>query len=464
MLTAGTPRPATGGVNSGGGGGIEQEQEQRQPQQQPLMFSYLRKNRKTSGTQQQLEGPAAGALERRAMASGALRGCGGGRLSDINGGGGGGGKDGQGPTGLAAATAAAVVAAADCDEGPVEAIWVDDVLSTGSSLADGVQLMRDVYGVKVVGAVFLIDRSVDRQQQQQQQLQPVNVCKEGGSEADTATARARCLSDDGKGVESSEVLLRGLDVVAQADDVRFSIGVALQEAGLDENMTGREILATQGRLFGLNRSEIADRIEQLAPILEMRALDQLVSSYSGGMARRLDLAAALMHNPSVLFLDEPTTGLDPPSRLRVWEEVRRLNREFGLTLFLTTQYLEEADELADRVGIINAGRIVAEGTPGELKRAIGTDVVTVVVDGDADAAKAVLEGIGGIEGVDVFGDEVRVGTENGSQALSPVAIALGSAGIKVRELSLRTPTLDDVFLDVTGTHLDAGSSAEGSST
>ncbi|MEC7145223.1 MAG: DUF4162 domain-containing protein, partial [Actinomycetota bacterium] len=236
------------------------------------------------------------------------------------------------------------------------------------------------------------------------------------------------------------------------------------EAGLDENMTGREILATQGRLLGLNRSEIADRIEQLAPILEMRALDQLVSSYSGGMARRLDLAAALMHNPSVLFLDEPTTGLDPPSRLRVWEEVRRLNREFGLTLFLTTQYLEEADELADRVGIINAGRIVAEGTPSELKRAIGTDVVTVVVDGDADAAKSVLEGIAGIEGVDVFGGEVRVGTENGSQALSPVAIALGSAGIKVRELSLRTPTLDDVFLDVTGTHLDAGSSAEGSST
>lgn len=256
----------------------------------------------------------------------------------------------------------------------------------------------------------------------------------------------------------------GLDVVAEADDVRFSIGVALQEAALDENMTGREILATQGRLFGLNRFEIADRIKQLAPILEMRSLDQLVSSYSGGMARRLDLAAALMHNPSVLFLDEPTTGLDPPSRLRVWEEVRRLNRKFGLTLFLTTQYLEEADELADRVGIINAGRIVAEGTPGELKRGIGTDVVTVVVDGDADAAKVVLEGIAGIEGVDVFGNEVRVGTENGSQALSPVAIALGRAGIKVRELSLRTPTLDDVFLDVTGTHLDAGSSAEGSST
>ena len=254
----------------------------------------------------------------------------------------------------------------------------------------------------------------------------------------------------------------GLDVVAEADDVRFSIGVALQEAGLDENMTGREILATQGRLFGLNRSEIADRIEQLAPSSRCgRSINwfRLIRAWP----RRLDLAAALMHNPSVLFLDEPTTGLDPPSRLRVWEEVRRLNREFGLTLFLTTQYLEEADELADRVGIINAGRIVAEGTPSELKRAIGTDVVTVVVDGTLMPPSRYWRAAG-IEGVDIFGGEVRVGTENGSQALSPVAIALGSAGIKVRELSLRTPTLDDVFLDVTGTHLDAGSSAEGSST
>ncbi|MEO0494135.1 MAG: DUF4162 domain-containing protein, partial [Actinomycetota bacterium] len=151
----------------------------------------------------------------------------------------------------------------------------------------------------------------------------------------------------------------------------------------------------------------------------------------------------------------------PPSRLRVWEEVRRLNREIGLTLFLTTQYLEEADELADRVGIINAGRIVAEGTPAELKRSIGTDVVTAVVDGDPLAAKAVLDGIDGLGGVDVFGDEIRVGTERGSQALSPIALALGNAGISVRELSLRTPTLDDVFLDVTGTHLEVQNAQEG---
>ncbi len=249
----------------------------------------------------------------------------------------------------------------------------------------------------------------------------------------------------------------GLDVQKSPDDVRLVIGVALQEAGLDANMTGREILVTQGRLFGLSRAQIDARIEELAPILDMGSLDRLVGTYSGGMARRLDLAAALMHNPSVLFLDEPTTGLDPTGRLRVWEEVRRLNREAGLTLFLTTQYLEEADELADRVGIINEGRLVAEGTPTELKRSIGTDVVTAVVEGDPMVAKRVLDEVAGLDAVDVFDDEIRVSTDNGSRALSPVALALAGAGVQVRELSLRTPTLDDVFLDVTGTHLEGGS-------
>ncbi len=248
----------------------------------------------------------------------------------------------------------------------------------------------------------------------------------------------------------------GLDVVESAGDVRLRIGVALQEAGLDKKMTGREILVTQGRLFGLTRSEIERRIDDLAPILDMAAIDRLVGTYSGGMARRLDLAAALMHNPSVLFLDEPTTGLDPPGRLRVWEEVRRLNREIGMTLFLTTQYLEEADELADRVGIINAGRIVAEGTPTQLKRSIGTDVVSAHVDGDVDAACAVLVEIEGIDSVDHFGNEIRASVHNGGAALSPIALALDRAGIPVEELALRTPTLDDVFLDVTGTHLEGG--------
>ncbi|MEM7141184.1 MAG: ATP-binding cassette domain-containing protein [Actinomycetota bacterium] len=243
----------------------------------------------------------------------------------------------------------------------------------------------------------------------------------------------------------------GLDVVDDADAVRLAIGVALQDAALDDRMTGREILDIQGRLFGLTKSEIARRIEELGPILEVDALDRLVGTYSGGMKRRLDLAAALMHNPSVLFLDEPTTGLDPPSRLRVWDEVRRLNRDFGMTVFLTTQYLEEADELADRVGIINDGRLVLEGTPGELKRSIGNDVVVARLADAGDVALDVLRSVDGVEQVERFGDEVVVTVNDGSRTLSPIALALAHASIEVRELALRTPTLDDVFLEVTGT-------------
>ncbi len=248
----------------------------------------------------------------------------------------------------------------------------------------------------------------------------------------------------------------GLDVVADAHEVRFSIGVALQDAALDDRMTGREILETQGRLFGLHRPEVAQRIDELSPILEIDALDRMVGTYSGGMKRRLDLAASLMHNPSVLFLDEPTTGLDPPSRLRVWDEVRRLNRDFGMTVFLTTQYLEEADELADRVGIINQGKLVLEGTPSELKRSIGTDVVIAELDDHHDRAVELLAAVEGVAHVDRFGDEVVASTKNGSATLSPVALALDRAGIAVRQLSLRTPTLDDVFLDVTGTRFEGG--------
>jgi ABC-2 type transport system ATP-binding protein len=171
------------------------------------------------------------------------------------------------------------------------------------------------------------------------------------------------------------------------------------------------------------------------------------------MRRRLDLAAALVHNPDVLFLDEPTTGLDPISRVRVWEEVRRLNTELGMTIFLTTQYLEEADELADRVGILNAGRLVAEGTPEALKRSIGNDVIVVRVDGDGTAARASLTGIAGVQAVEARGGDVVVTATNGAATIGPVAVALDSAGILVRDLTLRTPTLDDVFLELTGSHI-----------
>jgi ABC-2 type transport system ATP-binding protein len=168
-------------------------------------------------------------------------------------------------------------------------------------------------------------------------------------------------------ITSGSAHVAGLDVAREPDAVRTRIGVALQEAGLDPRQTGRELLVLQARLFGLGPGEAAARAEDLLELVELEdAADRLIKGYSGGMKRRLDLASALVHRPEVLFLDEPTTGLDPASRLRIWDEVRRIN-DRGTTVFLTTQYLEEADALCDRLAIIDDGRIVREGTPAELK-------------------------------------------------------------------------------------------------
>ena len=249
----------------------------------------------------------------------------------------------------------------------------------------------------------------------------------------------------------------GHDVAHEPDGVRLSIGVALQEAALDDKQTGRELLRLQGRLYGLCKAEIDERVADLSELVDIGdALDHRIGTYSGGMKRRLDLAAALVHNPRVLFLDEPTTGLDPASRVKVWEEVRRLNADLGMTILLTTQYLEEADQLAHRVGIISAGRIVAEGTPAELKRSVGDDLVVVEVDGPPDRGVAVLDGLPGSTSVTVAGAEVLVSVDNGAAAVSPIAVALAQAGITVKALTLRTPTLDDVFLELTGNRIQEG--------
>ena len=168
-------------------------------------------------------------------------------------------------------------------------------------------------------------------------------------------------------ITSGSARVAGVDVAGDPDEVRRRIGVALQEAGLDPRQTGRELLVLQGRLFHLSPSEAAARAQDLLELVELEdAADRMIKGYSGGMKRRLDLASALMHEPEVLFLDEPTTGLDPASRLTVWDEVRRIN-ERGTTVFLTTQYLEEADALCDRLAIIDDGLIVRQGTPVELK-------------------------------------------------------------------------------------------------
>lgn len=254
---------------------------------------------------------------------------------------------------------------------------------------------------------------------------------------------------------SGTATVAGYDIVGDTENVRLRIGVALQEAALDAKQTGREILDMQGRLYGLTAAQRNSRVNDLLSLVDIgNAIDNMVSTYSGGMKRRLDLAAALVHKPEVLFLDEPTTGLDPVSRAAVWQEVRTLNSEMGMTIFLTTQYLEEADELADRVGIIAKGKIVAEGTPSDLKRSIGADVILARVPlADAHTAEATLRGIAGLDHIEVKGDSIVIGVQHGAAALSPVAVSLSEAGVQVLELTMRTPTLDDVFLETTGARM-----------
>jgi ABC-2 type transport system ATP-binding protein len=250
-------------------------------------------------------------------------------------------------------------------------------------------------------------------------------------------------------------VVAGYDVATQPDKVRLRIGVALQEAALDPKQTGLELLRLQGRLYGLSRGEIDGRLEDLGRLIDIGdALGRPISTYSGGMKRRLDLAAALVHNPEVLFLDEPTTGLDPVSRARMWEEVRRLNQELEMTIFLTTQYLEEADALAHRVGIIDDGKLVAEGTPDALKRSVGSDVIVARVDGSAWQAKEALAGVAGVRSVEARGDDIIVTAADGAATIGAVAVALNAVS-PVRHLSMRTPTLDDVFLELTGNHIQS---------
>jgi ABC-2 type transport system ATP-binding protein len=250
---------------------------------------------------------------------------------------------------------------------------------------------------------------------------------------------------------SGRATVAGHDIARAPEAVRLRIGVALQEAALDDKQTGNEMLSLQGRFYGLSRGATEKRVGALRELIDIGdALDDRVGTYSGGMKRRLDLALALVHDPTVLFLDEPTTGLDPTSRSVVWQEIRRLNSDLGMTVFLTTQYLEEADELADRVGIIRKGLIVAEGTPEELKRSVGTDVIVVRVDSDVDAARAAVDALGEVDHTDRHGDELVAAVDDGPRSISPVALALAAADVAVRDLSLRRPTLDDVFFSVTG--------------
>src|SRR5215213_2693012 len=255
----------------------------------------------------------------------------------------------------------------------------------------------------------------------------------------------------------------GHDVVAEADAVRRSIGVALQEAAIDPLMTGRELLRMQGALHGLRRGAANDRASALlARVGLTQAGDRRVGGYSGGMRRRLDLALALVHRPPVLFLDEPTTGLDPTSRAALWREVRSLNAD-GTTVFLTTQYLEEAEQLADRVGIIAAGRLVAEGTPDELKARVGEPTLHVELADPASAPRAreALAGLGALEPENPAAPcRIALRAPAGKGAIAPAIRLLDEADVEVEAVEVETPTLDDVFAAVTGSHLEGTAAPE----
>ena len=252
---------------------------------------------------------------------------------------------------------------------------------------------------------------------------------------------------------AGQAFVAGYDIVKDADKVRRSIGVALQDAAIDPLMTGNELLELQAVLYGIPANQMKKRADELLERVGLTAAaDRRVGTYSGGMRRRLDLALSLIHQPTVLFLDEPTTGLDPMSRLTLWEEVKRLNSE-GTTVLLTTQYLEEADQLADRIAIIDHGKIVCEGTPRDLKAQVGapTLLITVATHLTGTATQVLKE----------FGDmrptaegTLGVGLNAGVEAVTDVIRRLDEAGIRVQHLELNEPSLDDVFAEATGYRLE----------
>jgi ABC-2 type transport system ATP-binding protein len=261
---------------------------------------------------------------------------------------------------------------------------------------------------------------------------------------------------------SGTARVAGYDIVHEGPQVRASIGAALQEAALDPFLTGRDHLRLQAALHGLSRPERKKRADELLERVGLsEAADRKVRGYSGGMKRRLDLALALVHRPSILFLDEPTTGLDPQSRTALWSEMSRLAREDGVTVFLTTQYLEEADVLADRVGIIDRGKIVAEDTPEALKAEIGRPSLEATPANPEERA-AIVKALGR------FGEEipaqpgaVAVRLDHGAGDLTDVVRALDAENLKVSNLRLDEPSLNDVFLEKTGRSLEgAGERAE----
>ncbi len=252
--------------------------------------------------------------------------------------------------------------------------------------------------------------------------------------------------------DSGSASVAGHDVHRDPEAVRRTIGYVAQEAGVDRYSTGRETLTLQGRVQGMGGRALKARVDELLELVGIAdAADRVVAGYSGGMRRRLDIALGLVHRPRVLFLDEPTTGLDPEARVAMWHEVERLAHLESLTILLTTHYLEEADQLADRLAIVSRGRIVAAGTPAELKAKLRGDAVHVELEnGAVEQAQSVLASVGATPETVIDGRIVVARVEDGGRALPRVLTALDAAGIGVATVSVSRPSLDDVYLHHTG--------------
>ncbi len=251
---------------------------------------------------------------------------------------------------------------------------------------------------------------------------------------------------------AGQVTIAGYDIDESPNEIRKSIGVLMQETSVDVDLTGWENLRLQGRLQQLHGKVLTDRIEELLKLVQLQEVaNKPAGRYSGGMRKRLDLASALIHNPMLLFLDEPTTGLDAQSRTAIWEYLEDLNRNEGKTIFLTTQYLEEADRLCRQLSIIDYGRLIANGSPSELKAAMGGDTIALVLDPSIRAkTKEILKTVKGISEILDSDDGVTVYAKNGDERAVDVITTLDRNGIQPTSLSISSPTLDDVFLKETG--------------
>ena len=280
----------------------------------------------------------------------------------------------------------------------------------------------------------------------------------GAGKSTTVKLLATLTTPDGGRAE-----VAGHDVVRDADAVRRSIGYVPQSSGVDRDATGRENLMLQGRVQGMGGTTLHTRVQELLELLGIaEAADRVVRGYSGGMKRRLDVGLGLVHRPQVLFLDEPTTGLDPEARASMWEELGRLAAGESLTILLTTHYMEEADQLADRLAIVSRGRVVVEGTPEELKASLSGEAVEVeLADGRAADAEAIVGALEDVHEASIEGRKLRSRVASGARAIPTILSALEASGIGVESVTTHRPSLDDVYLHYTGREFAAEDAAGG---